>query len=311
MPPPWESGSPSVGTWRAPARQQLEREKRAALVSAAVGFAMALQILSLFLFVETADRLHPMFTGAMCAAGTLNANAFGYPALLVKIAAALLCGTWLVINHADAQSPDYPLLRIKFFLLPPAALTAAAGGVLFALYAASLDPEIITSCCSVLFDGEGSTLGDQLPRLGSLWAKIVFFAFLAWTLCSGGVFLKTKREAVPYGACSLVMFFVSIVAVLSFISPSYYQLPTHHCPFCILQPEYHRAGYLLYTAIFAGGICGAGTGALALVARNRSAPGTAQEIQGRLCILSMSAYAVVAAMAAWPLVFSGFRLEGY
>jgi len=289
--------------------RQLDRERRASLVSMAVGYAMAFQVLSLFLFVEAADRMHPLFTGAMCAAGTLHSNPFGYPALLVKVAAVLLCGTWLILNHVDSQSPHYPLLRIKFFLLPPTVLAAGTGGVLFCRYAAGLDPQIITSCCSVLFDGESTILGDQLPRLGSLRAQIVFFALLAWTLGAGRVFLKTRSGAVLYGVASLVMFCISMAAVLSFISPCYYQLPTHHCPFCILQPQYNRAGYLLYAAIFSGGIFGVGTGVLSLVTGNQSI--NAQTIQGRLCAVSMAAFAVVAAMAAWPLFFSDFRMGGY
>ena len=291
--------------------RQLEREQRAALVSVAVGFAMAFQILSLFLFVEAADRMHSLFTGAMCAAGTLHVNAFGYPALLVKIAAVLLCGTWLIINHADGRSPDYPLLRIKFRLLPPAALAAAAGGILFSIFATKLDPEVITSCCGVLFGGEESALSKGLPKLGPGGAQIAFFTLVALTLAAGVLHVKTHKGAMVYGAASLMMFMTSLAAILSFISPYYYQLPTHHCPFCMLQPEYFRSGYLLYVAIFAGGIFGAGTGVLALVARKNSIRESARGIQGRLCVLSMTAFAVVAAMAAWPLVFSTFRMGGY
>ena len=48
-------------------------------------YALAFEILSLFLFIYTADDLHRLFVGAMCAAGTLYVNAFGYPALMLKV----------------------------------------------------------------------------------------------------------------------------------------------------------------------------------------------------------------------------------
>ena len=38
-------------------------------------YPFGFQLASLFLFIYTADHLHPLFVGAMCAAGTLYVNA--------------------------------------------------------------------------------------------------------------------------------------------------------------------------------------------------------------------------------------------
>ncbi|MBP2686119.1 MAG: hypothetical protein H6Q81_1024, partial [Deltaproteobacteria bacterium] len=105
----WEIGSGS--------ERQLELERRTYLISTLLSVAFALQLLSLFLFVFTADRLHGMFSGAMCAAGTLNVNGFGYPVLVLKIVTFLLAGLWLVVNHADTRGYDYPLIKAKYALL--------------------------------------------------------------------------------------------------------------------------------------------------------------------------------------------------
>ena len=69
--------------------------------------------LSLFLFIYTADSLSPLFVGAMCAAGSFQVNGFGYPALLLKFAACLLAGLWLIVNHTDNKAYDYPLTRFR------------------------------------------------------------------------------------------------------------------------------------------------------------------------------------------------------
>ena len=53
----------------------------------------------------------------MCAAGTLNVNSYGYPTFLLKIFNCILAGLWLVINYADNQAYDYPLIRGKYVLL--------------------------------------------------------------------------------------------------------------------------------------------------------------------------------------------------
>ena len=75
---------------------QLDLERRTYLVSTLVANALLIQILSLFLFIFTADGLHNQFVGAMCAAGSLAVNAYGYPTLLMKVATCLLAGVWLV-----------------------------------------------------------------------------------------------------------------------------------------------------------------------------------------------------------------------
>jgi hypothetical protein len=53
---------------------------------------------------------------------------------------------------------------------------------------------------------------------------------------------------------------VGLAAVVSWLSPYVYELPTHHCPFCLLQREYRWVGYLLCGALLGGGLTGAGVG---------------------------------------------------
>ena len=53
---------------------QLKLERQTYLISTFVAYAFAFELLSLFLFIYTVDHLHTFFVGAMCAAGSLNAN---------------------------------------------------------------------------------------------------------------------------------------------------------------------------------------------------------------------------------------------
>lgn len=69
---------------------QLILERRTYLISTILTFACGLELMSLFLYVFTANNLCPLFVGAMCAAGTLNVNPFGYPTLVLKIVSFLL-----------------------------------------------------------------------------------------------------------------------------------------------------------------------------------------------------------------------------
>jgi len=92
---------------RSGSERQLRLERRTYLVSTVVAYAFGFQLLSFFLFLFTADLIHPLFPGAMCAAGVLNVNRFGYPALLLKCVNFLLAGMWLILNAADNRGYDY------------------------------------------------------------------------------------------------------------------------------------------------------------------------------------------------------------
>ena len=103
----------------------------------------------------------------------------------------------------------------------------------------------------------------------------------------------------------------SFVAVISFISLYFYELPTHHCPFDLLQREYNYIGYPLYLSLFAAGITGAGAGVIDRYKDVPSLKSAIPALQKRLCLFSMIGYAVFALIATYPMVFSDFILEGY
>ena len=50
--------------------------------------------------------------------------------------------------------------------------------------------------------------------------------------------------------------------MISFISPYIYEMPTHHCPFDVLQRGYGYVGYPLYGLLGGGILAGLGVGVL-------------------------------------------------
>ncbi|TFH31159.1 MAG: hypothetical protein E4G97_04665, partial [Deltaproteobacteria bacterium] len=226
----WDIGSGS--------ERQLELERRTYLISTLLSVAFALQILSLFLFVFTADRLHGMFSGAMCAAGTLNVNGFGYPVLVLKIVTFLLAGLWLVVNHADTRGYDYPLIKPKYALLLLLGPLVLVEGYLQYRYFAGLHPEVITSCCGSLFGQGQKGIAGDLAALPAGPMEGAFFGGMAATMACGIRFRRTGRGGYLFSIASSATFAVALASMLSFICLYIYELPTHHCPFCILQKEY-------------------------------------------------------------------------
>ena len=291
---------------------QLELEKKTYLISTIMAYTFAFQLFSLFLFIFTADKLHSLFTGAMCAAGTLNVNGFGYPALSLKIINFILGGTWLVINYTDNKAFDYPLIRRKYLLLIVIAPFVIAETVMQGAYFLNLKPHVITSCCGSLFSPEGDGVQGGMAALPSMPMRIVFYLSISLTLLSGFYFcVKGGSIGSFFAAASVFTFAVSVASLISFISLYFYELPTHRCPFCILQREYHYIGYPLYITLLIGVVGGTGVGVLMPFRGVESLKQVVPLIQKRLAIMSMASYLLFAIIVTSAMVLTDFKLEGY
>jgi hypothetical protein len=96
-----------------------------------------------------------------------------------------------------------------------------------------------------------------------------------------------------------------------FISVYFYELPTHHCPFCILHPEYGYVGYLLYLSLLSAAVSGLGVGAIMPFQTKASLAAIIPRIQKRLALVSVLAYAVFMIISGYGILFSNLSLEAY
>ena len=289
---------------------QLTLERRTYLLSTFLSYIFGFQLLSLFLFIFTADELHPFFVGAMCAAGSLYANAYGYPVLLLKILNFFMAGLWLILNHADNQASDYPLIRKKYVFLLVLAPLILAEAMLQAAYFINLNPSIITSCCGTLFSTEGAGISADIGALPGSLMKTIFFGSMTATLASGIYFFLKGKNAWLFAGLSAIQCVISLLSILSFISLYIYELPTHHCPFCILQKEYGYVGYPLYMALFAASILGVGVGFLMPFRNIRSLSETIPATQKRMALAAVVLFTFFAMIVIWKMVSTDFILEG-
>ncbi len=244
--------------------RQLVLERRTYLVSTALVFVMTMELASLLLFVFNADKMAVMFVGAMCAVGTLNVNDYGFPALVLKITVFFGAATWLIINHADGKGRDYPLTRFKYgflLLLTPVVIAAAATQLAYFL---NLDADVMTSCCSQLFTPETRGLEARLSSADPEFALYLLFGALILLGALAGLAWARQKGYALYALASIVFFVISIIAIVSVISSYIYEQPHHHCPFCILKPEYDYIGYWLYLPLFGATAFGLAAGLLAL-----------------------------------------------
>jgi hypothetical protein len=288
---------------------QLILERRTYLISTILTFVCGLELMSLFLYVFTANNLCPLFVGAMCAAGTLNVNPYGYPTLLLKIVSFLFAGLWLILNHADNQAYDYPLIKKKYLLLtlivPFSVLETSLQGAFFL----NLKANVITSCCGSLFSSEqvkgvGSELA-ALPIKPMMW---IFYLGMGVTLLSGIYFYLKGKGGYLYSTITFVMFGVSIASIISFISIYIYELPTHHCPFCIVMEEYGYIGYVLYLPLFGAVVTGMGIGVLMPFRGVDSLRAVIPRLIKKLTLTSLTLYAAFTAIVVYKIATSNLIL---
>jgi hypothetical protein len=286
---------------------QLALERRTHLVSTLLGYVLVFGLAALFLFVFTADSLAPLFTGAMCAAGSLHASRFGYPVLLLQVAGFALAAIWLVVNRADSLGRDYPLVRFKYGFLLALIPLLLLEMVLRAAYFLDLKPEVITSCCGSLFGAGGKGFGSDLAGISPTLAGGAFVAILIAAIGAGLAFRFTGRGGWVLGVLAAMLLPVGLTAVVSWLSPYVYELPTHHCPFCLLQREYHWVGYPLYGALLAGSLGGASVGVLMPFRSIPSLAGPLPAFQRRLATWSVVLLTILAILVAGIVAGSHLR----
>ncbi len=227
---------------------QIKLENEIWLASTLVEYGLGFQILTVVLFVLAADTFCQVIVGAMCATGALLANDFGMPALLVKIAGVFIYGFWIVLHKLDVSSETYPLVRIKYIYLLLMLPLLVADITLQTLYISYLSPDIITSCCAVVFGTSQKTGRNLLEGFSQTTLVSLYYGSVVALTGMGLVLLKRwlLPLAVLFSAGWVWFLGMATVAIIIVFSSYIYAMPYHHCPFCILKPEYHYIGFALY-----------------------------------------------------------------
>lgn len=291
---------------------QLALERKTYLISTLMIYVLWFQLASFFLFIFTADHLHELFVGAMCAAGTLNVNEYGYPALILKMVNVILAGIWLIVNYVDNRAYDYPLIKKKYALLLILTPFILLEAVVQGMYFAGMKADLITSCCGSLFSTGEETVASELASLPRIPLTIAFYFSIACTFMTGVFFLwKENSKGVLFSLANGITFLISIAAVISFFSLYIYELPTHHCPFCILQREYRYLGYVFYLPLLCAAVTGSGVGVLTPFRKIESLKNVVPVAQKKLVVTTLISYFLFSATATYAMISSPLILEGY
>jgi hypothetical protein len=287
---------------------QLALERRVELAGTFVRVGAVAQVVALLLSALAADKLSRGIRGAMCAYGTFNSTPWGFRAFGASVVAALAAGTLAQLYSFDARLRGMELARPLSWATLAVAPIAAVDLVLQLAFVLHLDLSVVASCCSTQLDAVASARGATAsgPRLVS-----VALAAVAGAVCLGLAVLCARRPrrptAVLLGAAASLALPLAAAAVVLEVAPYAFEVPQHHCPFCLLRGDVGLIGYPLFGAMLASAIWLFGAGASAIVARapavrdawrafasSRARRGAvALGVLAALCVLPVVRYAIV------------------
>lgn len=293
--------------------RQLELERRTYLIATLVTWSFAAAAISLLLFVYNAEQMATQFVGAMCATGVLNAHPFGWPTLFLKILIFFTGAAWLMLNRLDNQAPDYPLIRVKYWiLLGLLPLVALEAGVQLR-YFLGLDPDVITSCCGSLFTAEGAGVAATVSALEPAWSLAAMYGLglivlglglvHGWRACSGA-------SGVGFALASTLAFVAALAAIVSCVALYVYEHPHHHCPFCILKGGHGFIGYWLYAPLFTATALSIGVGLISGWGRIPSLAAAVLADGRRFTTLALALFALFYGVASYAILTSNLTMEG-
>jgi hypothetical protein len=118
--------------------------------------------------------------------------------------------------------------------------------VLDILYFTNIETTNPVSCCSIIFGQTGGANG--LP-FGLDIPKLLILFYLLFTLV---VLTIVSEMAVVSIVASLFFGVISYYSVVYFFGTYVYELPTHLCPFCMLQDHYYYVGYFIWGFLLLG-----------------------------------------------------------
>ncbi len=226
--------------------KQYKLEKTSYLVILIISFTLIVKIVLFPYFAYSLDNLSNIVPGAMCAAGIVGANEFGQINLALKILILFFIGVWLIINSLDLKEKTYPYTKKKYFLYIFIFILSIIELFLDFSFLDNISTKEPVMCCSVIF-GVNNT-GTKIPFDLSISNLLIVF-YLLYILTT---ILSLQKSSFLNLIINFMFLYIGYYAVTYFFSTYIYQLPTHQCPFCMLQKEYYFIGYFIWGTLFLG-----------------------------------------------------------
>ena len=223
---------------------QYKLEKKSYLLISIISLSIIIKFILLPFFVHTLDTLSSIVPGAMCGAGVIQANEYGELALFVKIVVVLLSLLWLTLNAYDEKTLKQPYFKTKLYFFMFIYTLMILELFLELKFLTNISTESPVLCCSSIYSDEADK--NPLPFNLSTVSLLILFYSLYIIVLLVNYFKKRYLVALV----SLFFVYISYYTIVYFLGTYIYELPTHKCPFCMLQSDYYFIGYAIFASLF-------------------------------------------------------------
>jgi len=221
-------------------------EKRSYLVLLIIFFTLGFKIILLPYFAYMIDNLSLLVPGAMCAAGVINSSVYGIYLLILKVFIIFLVGIWIIVNSYDLKAPNYPYFKKKLWIFIIIFILIVIESTLDILYLQTIQTSKPVSCCSSIYGASG--VSNPIP-FDLHVSELLMLFYLLYLL---NIVTSIYRYSIISFFTNAAFLYVGYYSVVYFFGTYIYELPTHLCPFCMLQREYYYVGYFIWGSLFLG-----------------------------------------------------------
>ncbi len=267
---------------------QYTLEKQSYLAATIIKYIFYVKIPLFIFFIFTLDKISIILPGAMCGAGVVNATEYGTYLLVLKVLNLYLFAYWLTLNSEDVAQESQPYMKIKFQFFVFLYILLLAEIIVEAFMFLSIDIHDVVDCCGVIFsNADGTYIAKILSAPPSLLLSLFYGTFIVMIL----TFWFKQRYL--FSLFNILFLLLSLVTLISFFGTYIYEMPTHHCPFCFLQQDYHYVGYVLYVLLFLGTFHGFTVGVIDFHEQKRQKYYKIALILNSLYLICVSSYPII------------------
>ena len=226
---------------------QYTLEKQSFLAATIIKYIFSVKVPLFAFFIFALDKISGVITGAMCAAGVVDATQSGMYLIALKIINLYLFASWLKLHSVDMSDKNQPYTKLKFGLFLLFFLSLLLELVLDFRMFQDIEIDKMVSCCGSIYSSSSTSALSTLFKIDNSLLLFVFYVNYFFI-----VLFFFLRKKYLFSVVNVLFIPVSLISLILFFGTYIYELPSHHCPFCFLQGDYYYVGYALYIFLFMG-----------------------------------------------------------
>lgn len=228
-------------------KAQYTLEKQSYLSATIIKYIFAVKIPLFAFFIFTLDKISNVLTGAMCGAGVVDATEYGTYLIVLKIINLYLFAYWLKLHSEDMKDENLSYTKLKFGVFIVLFLFFMVEIILEGVMFSAIEIDKMVSCCGSIYSSSSTSSISNIFALKD-WVLLTLF-YGNYMLIVLFYFVKNRYL---FALSNMTFIFVALISLIAFFGGYIYELPSHNCPFCMLQSDYYYIGYLIYLTLFVG-----------------------------------------------------------